>query len=50
VEARERGAAIVGIFHDEDTRERVATRLIQLNAPAAQAATASKITETLQIC
>ena len=53
VEARERGAAIVGIFHDEDTRERVATRLIQLNAPAGQAATASTattITETLQTC
>jgi alpha-D-ribose 1-methylphosphonate 5-triphosphate synthase subunit PhnL len=59
VEARERGAAIVGIFHDEDTRERVATRLIQLNAPAGQAETAatasiapmaSTITETLQTC
>jgi alpha-D-ribose 1-methylphosphonate 5-triphosphate synthase subunit PhnL len=47
VEARERGAAIVGIFHDEDTRERVATRLIQLDAPAGQAATT---TETLQTC
>src|SRR5476649_210436 len=50
VEARERGAAIVGIFHDEDTRERVATRVIQLNAPAGQAATTSMTTETLQTC
>ncbi|TCF97777.1 phosphonate C-P lyase system protein PhnL [Paraburkholderia strydomiana] len=47
VEARERGAAIVGIFHDDDTRERVATRLIQLNAPAAQASTTTK---NLQTC
>nr|WP_322011465.1 phosphonate C-P lyase system protein PhnL [Paraburkholderia sp. J12] len=33
VEARERGAAIVGVFHDEDTRERVATRRLPLEAP-----------------
>ncbi len=33
VEARERGAAIVGVFHDEDTRERVATRVLALRAP-----------------
>lgn len=32
-EARERGAAIVGVFHDEDTRERVATRTLALEAP-----------------
>jgi alpha-D-ribose 1-methylphosphonate 5-triphosphate synthase subunit PhnL len=31
VEAREAGAAIVGIFHDEDTRERVATRIVRLD-------------------
>jgi alpha-D-ribose 1-methylphosphonate 5-triphosphate synthase subunit PhnL len=35
VEARERGAAIVGIFHDEDTRQRVATRIVKLASPAA---------------
>ncbi|WP_322045991.1 phosphonate C-P lyase system protein PhnL [Paraburkholderia sp. J67] len=35
VEARERGAAIVGVFHDEDTRERVATRVLALRAPVA---------------
>jgi alpha-D-ribose 1-methylphosphonate 5-triphosphate synthase subunit PhnL len=29
-EARERGAAIVGIFHDEDTRAQVATRRLEL--------------------
>ncbi len=34
VEARKRGAAIVGIFHDEATRERVATRRLELE-PAA---------------
>lgn len=33
VEARERGAAIVGIFHDEDTRNKVATRRLELRAP-----------------
>ena len=33
VEARERGAAIVGIFHDEDTRARVATRRLELQPP-----------------
>jgi alpha-D-ribose 1-methylphosphonate 5-triphosphate diphosphatase len=33
VEARERGAAIVGIFHDAAARERVATRIVDL-APA----------------
>ncbi|MDR5753380.1 MULTISPECIES: phosphonate C-P lyase system protein PhnL [unclassified Caballeronia] len=36
VEAREKGAAIVGIFHDEDTRERVATRTVRLEALPAQ--------------
>jgi alpha-D-ribose 1-methylphosphonate 5-triphosphate synthase subunit PhnL len=34
-EARERGTAIIGIFHDEDTRERVATRVVRLEAPRA---------------
>jgi len=29
-EARQRGAAIVGIFHDEDTRGKVATRRLEL--------------------
>lgn len=29
-QARERGAAIVGIFHDEDVRDRVATRTLTL--------------------
>lgn len=38
-EARERGAAIVGIFHDEATRARVATRRLEL-APAAMPAAA----------
>lgn len=33
VEARERGAAIVGIFHDEDTRLKVATRRLELQPP-----------------
>ncbi|MFM0074364.1 phosphonate C-P lyase system protein PhnL [Paraburkholderia sediminicola] len=33
VEARERGAAIVGIFHDEDTRNKVATRRLELQPP-----------------
>ncbi|BCF98943.1 alpha-D-ribose 1-methylphosphonate 5-triphosphate synthase subunit PhnL [Paraburkholderia sp. PGU19] len=33
VEARERGAAIVGIFHDEDTRAKVATRRLALTPP-----------------
>ncbi|AXL49077.1 phosphonate C-P lyase system protein PhnL [Paraburkholderia caffeinilytica] len=33
VEARERGAAIVGIFHDEDTRNKVATRRLELQTP-----------------
>ncbi|MFP3569110.1 phosphonate C-P lyase system protein PhnL [Paraburkholderia sp. SIMBA_030] len=33
VEARERGAAIVGIFHDEDTRSKVATRRLELQPP-----------------
>ena len=33
VEARERGAAIVGIFHDEDTRTKVATRRLELTPP-----------------
>jgi alpha-D-ribose 1-methylphosphonate 5-triphosphate synthase subunit PhnL len=33
IEARERGAAIVGIFHDEDTRATVATRRLELQPP-----------------
>jgi alpha-D-ribose 1-methylphosphonate 5-triphosphate synthase subunit PhnL len=33
IEARERGAAIVGIFHDEDTRAKVATRRLELSPP-----------------
>jgi alpha-D-ribose 1-methylphosphonate 5-triphosphate synthase subunit PhnL len=33
IEARERGAAIVGIFHDEDTRTKVATRRLELRPP-----------------
>ncbi|WP_144148531.1 phosphonate C-P lyase system protein PhnL [Paraburkholderia sp. BCC1884] len=33
VEARQRGAAIVGIFHDEDTRNKVATRRLELKPP-----------------
>ncbi len=33
VEARERGATIVGIFHDEDTRAKVATRRFELRPP-----------------
>jgi alpha-D-ribose 1-methylphosphonate 5-triphosphate synthase subunit PhnL len=33
VEARGRGAAIVGIFHDEDTRAKVATRRLELTPP-----------------
>ncbi|WP_321815058.1 MULTISPECIES: phosphonate C-P lyase system protein PhnL [unclassified Paraburkholderia] len=41
VEARERGAAIVGVFHDEDTRERVATRVLALQAP--------RVTETAAV-
>ncbi|SAL74821.1 phosphonates transport ATP-binding protein PhnL [Caballeronia arvi] len=36
VEAREKGAAIVGIFHDEDTRARVATRIVRLASAAVQ--------------
>ena len=31
-EARERGAAVVGVFHDEDTRNRVATRIMTMRA------------------
>jgi len=31
-EAKQRGAAIVGIFHDEDVREAVADRLVDLRA------------------
>jgi alpha-D-ribose 1-methylphosphonate 5-triphosphate synthase subunit PhnL len=30
VEARQRGAAIVGIFHDEETRAKIATRRLEL--------------------
>ncbi|MEZ0603478.1 phosphonate C-P lyase system protein PhnL [Paraburkholderia sp. IW21] len=33
VEARERGAAIVGIFHDEETRNKIATRRFELKPP-----------------
>jgi alpha-D-ribose 1-methylphosphonate 5-triphosphate synthase subunit PhnL len=33
IETRERGAAIVGIFHDEDTRAKVATRRLELQPP-----------------
>jgi len=39
VEARLRGAAIVGIFHDEDTRARVATRRLELTPPLRHTAT-----------
>ena len=38
VEARECGAAIVGIFHDEDTRAKVATRRLELQPPQRHAA------------
>lgn len=31
-EARSRGTAIVGIFHDEDVRDEVATRLFEVNS------------------
>jgi alpha-D-ribose 1-methylphosphonate 5-triphosphate synthase subunit PhnL len=33
VQARERGAAIVGILHDEEPRNRVATRRLELRPP-----------------
>jgi len=33
VDARKKGAAIVGIFHDEDTRAKVATRRLELQPP-----------------
>jgi alpha-D-ribose 1-methylphosphonate 5-triphosphate synthase subunit PhnL len=33
-EARERGAAMVGIFHDQEVREAVATRVLDLAALA----------------
>ncbi len=33
-EARERGAAIVGIFHDREVREAVATRVLEMEAAA----------------
>jgi alpha-D-ribose 1-methylphosphonate 5-triphosphate synthase subunit PhnL len=36
VAAARRGAAIVGIFHDEGTRERVATRVVELTSNAAR--------------
>jgi alpha-D-ribose 1-methylphosphonate 5-triphosphate synthase subunit PhnL len=36
VAAAKRGAAIVGIFHDEATRERVATRVVELTSNAAR--------------
>jgi alpha-D-ribose 1-methylphosphonate 5-triphosphate synthase subunit PhnL len=38
VEARERGAAIIGIFHDEATRMKVATRRLELTPVATSAA------------
>jgi alpha-D-ribose 1-methylphosphonate 5-triphosphate synthase subunit PhnL len=47
VAERQRGIAIVGIFHDEITRERVATRAITLQAGAAHP---SSTMETLQTC
>jgi alpha-D-ribose 1-methylphosphonate 5-triphosphate synthase subunit PhnL len=34
-EAREAGAAIVGIFHDDDVRTRVATRVFDLSSQTA---------------
>lgn len=40
VEARQRGAAIVGIFHDEDTRLKVATRRLELQPPMSGGANA----------
>ncbi|SAK92642.1 phosphonates transport ATP-binding protein PhnL [Caballeronia pedi] len=47
VEAREKGAAIVGIFHDEDTRARVATRIVRLaSASAASIQTDSGVLQT----
>ena len=33
LEAKRRGAAIVGIFHDDDVRGRVADRCLLLNRP-----------------
>ena len=33
LEAKKRGAAVVGIFHDDDVRERVADRCLLLNRP-----------------
>lgn len=47
VAARARGAAIVGIFHDEDTRASVATRIVRLSTPVTQPAIQ---TEYLQAC
>ncbi|HEY1611735.1 MAG TPA: phosphonate C-P lyase system protein PhnL, partial [Paraburkholderia sp.] len=41
-EARERGAAIVGVFHDEDTRTRVATRIMTMSATAREPAPATE--------
>ena len=47
VEARGQGAAIVGIFHDEDTRERVATRIVRLaSANGASVQTDSGVLQT----
>ncbi|WP_443111441.1 phosphonate C-P lyase system protein PhnL [Burkholderia sp. FERM BP-3421] len=37
VEMRRQGTAIVGIFHDEGTRDQVATRCVELRAPSRQA-------------
>ncbi|WP_040049749.1 phosphonate C-P lyase system protein PhnL [Caballeronia concitans] len=49
-EARERGAAIVGIFHDEDTRERVATRIVRLASPSPMSTTDTNEAGALQSC
>ena len=46
VEAREAGAAIVGIFHDEDTRERVATRVVGLDELTKQSPSNTGILQT----
>jgi alpha-D-ribose 1-methylphosphonate 5-triphosphate synthase subunit PhnL len=32
-EAKQRGAAVVGIFHDEEVRDAVAERCIDFSAP-----------------
>lgn len=48
--ARLRGAAIVGIFHDEDTRERVATRVVRLETPVTPVISNISYSEDLQAC